>query len=84
MTINACVENKRTNSLPQNLSLVALLFKDEGGLANHPLSCHPQGVFGRQESARKGEKMREKNKSGNTESFRAKSLLHQKLSLYRA
>ena len=81
MTITACVENKRTSTLPQNLSLVSLLFKDEGGLANHPLSCHPQGVFGRRESARKGEKMREKKKSGKTESFRAKSLLHQKFSV---
>ena len=49
MIITAYVENKRTSSLPQNLSLVALLFKDEGGLDNHPLSCHPQGVFGSQE-----------------------------------
>ena len=76
--ITACVENKKTNSLPQNLSPVALLFKDKGGLANHPLSCHPQGVFGRRESARKGEKMREKKKSRKTKSFGAKSLLHQK------
>ena len=49
MIITAYVENKRTSSLHQNLSLVALLFKDEGGLANHPLSCHTQGVFGSQE-----------------------------------
>ena len=38
MTITACVKNKRTSSLPQNPSLVALLFKDKKGLANHPLS----------------------------------------------
>ena len=56
MTINACVKTKRNNSLPKNPSPVALLFKDEGGLANHALSCHPQGVFGRRISARKGEK----------------------------
>ena len=56
MTITACVKNKRTSSLPQNPSLVALLFKDKRGLANHPLSCHPQGVFGRRESERKLEK----------------------------
>ena len=56
MTINACVENKRTSSLPQNFSLVALLFKDEGGLANHPLSFHPQGVFSRRESEGKERK----------------------------
>ena len=33
MTITACVKNKRTSSLPQNPSLVALLFKDEGGFS---------------------------------------------------
>ena len=49
MTITAYVENNRTSSLPQNLSPIALLFKDEGALANHPLSCHPQGVFGSRE-----------------------------------
>ena len=49
MTITAYVENKRTNNLPQNHSLIALIFKDEGGLANHPLSCHPQGMFGSRE-----------------------------------
>ena len=73
MLINDCVKNKRTKILPQNHCPIALLFKDGGGLANHPLSCHSQGVFGRRESERKGEKMREKKKSGKTESFRAKS-----------
>ena len=53
MTITACVKNKRTSSLPQNPSIVALIFKDKRGLANHPLSCHPQGVFGKRESERK-------------------------------
>ena len=53
MTITACVNNKRTSSLPQNPSPVALLFKDKRGLANHPLSCHPQGVFGKRENERK-------------------------------
>ena len=33
--------------LPQTSNPVALLFKDEGGLAKHPLSCHLQRVFGR-------------------------------------
>ena len=56
----------RTNSLPHIQSPVALIFKDKGGLANHPLSCHPQGVFGRRENERKGEKMREKERSGKT------------------
>ena len=45
---------------------MALLFKDGGGLANHPLSCHPQGVFGSRESKRKGKKMGEKESSGKT------------------
>ena len=39
MKIIVCVKNKRTNSLPQNPSPVALLFKDKKGLANHSLSC---------------------------------------------
>ena len=54
MPINAYVKNKRNNILPQNRCPVALLFKDGGGLAYHPLSCHPQGVFGRWENERKG------------------------------
>ena len=45
MTIIACVKNKRTSSLPQNPSPEALLFKDKRGLANHPLSFHPQGCL---------------------------------------
>ena len=78
MTINACVENKRTSSLPYNFSPVVLIFKDEGGLAYHPFSSHPQGVFGMRETEGKGKKMREKKKSGKkNESFHAKSLLHQ-------
>ena len=66
MTVNACVKNMKTNSLPQIQSPVALFFKDEGGLANHPLNCHPQGVFGNQENERKKEEMREKKRSGKT------------------
>ena len=66
MTIIACVKNKRTNILPQNPSPIALLFKDGGSLANHPLSCHPQGVFGSRENERKAKKMREKKMSGKT------------------
>ena len=38
-------------------------------------------MFGRRESEGKGEKMREKKKSGKNESFRAKSLLHQSFSV---
>ena len=63
MTINACIEN---NILPKNPSPVALIFKDGGSLANHPLSCHPQGVFGSRENGREGEKMKQKKKSGKT------------------
>ena len=66
MLITACVKNWRTKILPQNRCLVALLFKDGGGLANHPLSCHPQGVFGSRENKRKGKKMGEKESSGKT------------------
>ena len=66
MPITAYVKNKRNNILRQNCCLVALLFQDGGGLANHPLSCHPQGVFGRWENARKGKKMKEKGTSGKT------------------
>ena len=66
MAINACVKNMRTNSLPHIQSPVALIFKDKWGLANHPLSCHPQGVFGRRENERKGEKMREKERRWKT------------------
>ena len=66
MPITAYVKNKRNNILPENRCLVALIFKDGGGLANNPLSCHPQGVFGRWENAIKGKKMNEKGSSGKT------------------
>ena len=71
MEINACVKNMRTNSLPQIQSPIALLFKDKGGLANHSLSYHLQGLFGRQENGRKGGGgggggMREKESRGKT------------------
>ena len=76
MLVNANIKNVRTVSLPQFQSLVALLFKDEGVLANRSLSCHPQGVVGSRESERKGEKMREKEKSGKTGALRAKSFIN--------
>ena len=66
MPITAYVKNKRNNILPQNRCPVALLFKDGGGLINHPSSCHPQRVFDRWENARKGNKMKEKGSSGKT------------------
>ena len=55
--INAYMKSKRTASLPQNWHPVAFPFKDEGVLAEHPLICHRQGVFGYQENERKGEKI---------------------------
>ena len=53
MIKNVNIKSKITDILPQDPSLVALLFKDGGGLANHSLSCHPQGVFGSRENERK-------------------------------
>ena len=49
----------RSVILPQHSSPVVLLFKDGGGLPNHPLSCRPQGVFGNRENKRKTKKMKE-------------------------
>ena len=83
MIINPSIKNVRTIILPQNCYPVALFFKDGWGLANQPLSCHPQGVFGRRENERNGEKMREKEKSGKTGALRAKSFFTgQKVSRY--
>ena len=47
MTVNTCVETVRNPQDPWNPPPVTFLFKDEGALATHPLSCHPQSVFGR-------------------------------------
>ena len=66
MIINVNIKSKRTNILPQDPSLVTLLFKDGGGLANHPLSCHPHGVFGSRENERKAKKMTERKSSRKT------------------
>ena len=83
MIINASIKNMRTVILPQNCYLVALFFKDGGGLANHPLSFHPQGVFGKRESERKGDKMREKEKSEKTGALCTKSFFTgQKVTFY--
>ena len=49
--LDAFMKNMRTCSLPQNQHPMAFPFKDEGGLAEHPLICHHQGVFGYQENA---------------------------------
>ena len=70
MEINVCVKNREPTFHLNNCSPIALIFKDKGGLANHPLSCHPQGVFGRRESERKAKKMRERKSSGKTPSHK--------------
>ena len=57
--------------LPLTFNPVVLLFKDEGDLAKHPLSCHPQREFGRSENTRKGEKVKESCRGGKIESFGA-------------
>ena len=67
MTTITCVETVRNPHNPWNPwnpPPVTFLFKDEGILATHPLSCHPQRVIGSLESERKGEKMRENKRSG--------------------
>ena len=46
MSMNIYVENTRNLNLPQVPLPLALYFKEGGGLATHPLSCHPQRVFG--------------------------------------
>ena len=38
---NTCIENMRTIHLPQVILPRDLYFKEGGGLATHPLSCHP-------------------------------------------
>ena len=80
MTIIACVKNKRTSSLPQNLSLVAVLFKDKRDLANHPLSCLLRGCLA-SEKVRENER---KKTGGRAEGFHAQKLLHQVILLYKA
>ena len=62
MIINVSIKSKRTNILPQNRCLIALIFKDGGGLANHPMSCHLQGVFGSRENERKAKENEGKKK----------------------
>ena len=53
MIVNICVETVISPQDPWNPPPVTFLFKDERVLATHPLSCHPQGVFGRRENKRK-------------------------------
>ena len=46
MKENTYVENMRALALPQVPLLSTFYFKEGGGLATHPPSCHPQRVFG--------------------------------------
>ena len=46
MSMNTYVENMRTLPLSEVPLPHALSFKEGGGLATHPLSYHPQRVFG--------------------------------------
>ena len=61
-TTITCVEIVKNPQNPWNPPLITFIFKDEGSLANHPLSCHPQRVFGSSESEGK----ERKNKEGGT------------------
>ena len=47
MKENTYVENMRTPVLPHVPLPSAFYFKEGGGLASHPLSCHSQRVFGK-------------------------------------
>ena len=61
-TTITCVETMRNPQNPWNPPRVAFVVKDEGGLAAHPLSCHPRRVFGCPENETKWEKVRENGK----------------------
>ena len=54
-----------------NFYPVALLFKDERGLAKYPLSCHPQGCLAGEKMQERERKMRENHTRGKAESFGA-------------
>ena len=45
MVVNTYVKNMEPLSLPLDPLPVAFSFKEEGVLATHPLSCHPQRVL---------------------------------------
>ena len=53
MTISTCVETMSSPQDPWNPPPITFLFKDEGGLATHPLSVILRGCLA-------GEKIREK------------------------
>ena len=57
--------------LPPTFNPVVLLFKDEGDLAKHPLSCHPQRGVWQVRKYEKGRESERKLQSGKAESFGA-------------
>ena len=76
MTTITCIKIVRNPQNPWNPPPVTFLFKDEGSLATHPLSCHPQRVFGSPESEKK---MREtRGKVGELKASCQKLLLKKK------
>ena len=64
--VSTCVKN-RGPPVAQILHLAAFHFKEGRVLAEHPLICHHQGVFGCPESAKKMREKgnREEQKRGN-------------------
>ena len=68
--VDTCAKNRGTFSNLQILHPAVFCFKEEGILAENPLICHNQGVFGCPESAKKmKEKGEVKSRNGGTESF---------------
>ena len=80
--ITAYVKNREPLFYLKNCGPVALIFKDKGGLTNHPLSCHLKEVFGSRESGRKGEKIREKKSSGKTPTKKLSLISSKKMRMF--
>ena len=75
-TVDIFVKNRGTFRNLQILHTAAFCFKEEGILAEHPLICHHQGVFGCPESAKKmKEKGAVKRRNGGAESFPPKFII---------
>ena len=74
--MNTCVKNRGPPEA-EILHPAAFFFKEDGILAEHPLICHHQGVFGCLESAKKmKEKGAEKKReNGRAESFSPKFIM---------
>ena len=82
MIIIAYVKDRKPLFYLKNCGPVALIFKDKGGLANHPFSCHLQEVFGSRESGRNGEKIREKKSSGKTPAKKLSLISSKKMRMF--